>query len=244
MEINKDLLMMQEQWNNVVLLPYVQSHEKHILSRPFYFGVSQEYVEGDCKIMIVGQETRDYGCYSDDWPMPHIQKWGIDYLRRQIWKSGDEDFISKHKLNRSAFWKLFRKIAQRGCVPCWNNVDKIHQSKGKGSTIRLSDEQKSVFCRQYGENMKSLLQREVQLAKPDVVLFATGPHYHLSMTTSVGISEGALDDKKPTPNEVCTDITDIMGLGVPTYWSYHPSFLNRIHKMNECVDMVVRCVGK
>lgn len=239
MNTNSKLLELQEQWNQNVLFPYVENLDNNILSRPFYFGVSEEYLESKHKIMIVGQETRDYGHYNHDWPMPAIQKWGVDYLRRQLWKSGTEEFIKGHKYNRSGFWTLFRSFLKRGYVPCWNNIDKIQQAKGMASTIRLSNEHKRIFCRQYGEDNKSLLQREIELVKPDVVLFITGPNYHVSMTESLGLVEGALEELKPNRTKVCREITKEAGLGMPAFWAYHPSYLNRIHKISVCVQFVL-----
>lgn len=235
MNLNKELLEIQEQWNQCVLFPYIESHNDHILSRPFYFGVSDEYMGSPKKIMIVGQETRDYGSYHDDWPMPDIQKWGIDYLRRQLWSVRSEDF----KYNRSGFWKLFRCFEKCGYVPCWNNIDKIHQQKGMASTIRLTDDHKRVFCRQYGNDNKSLLRREIEIVKPDAVVFITGPKYHVSMTESLGLPEGSLDEEKPTREYFCREITKKAGLGMPTFWAYHPSYLNRIHKIPDCVRFVL-----
>lgn len=235
MHMNNMLAEAQQQWNNQLLFPYVEQHQDHILSRPFYFGVADAYVESPKRIMIVGQETRDYGSYYDDWPMSDIRQWGVDYLRRQLWGIRCEDF----KYNRSGFWKLFRCFAKAGYIPCWNNVDKIHQQKGNASTIRLTDEQKRAFCCTYGTDRKSLLRREIEIAEPHVVLFITGPNYHVSMTESFGLPDGALDAYRPTREHFCMEITEQANLGVPTFWAYHPSYLNRIHRIDDCVRLVI-----
>ena len=83
--MNNKLAEVQEQWNQTILFPYVAEHNDHILSRPFYFGVAEEYIDSPKRIMIVGQETRNYGSYYDNWPMSDIRQWGINYLRRQLW---------------------------------------------------------------------------------------------------------------------------------------------------------------
>jgi len=235
MNMNKSLAVVQEQWNQKILFPYVEQHQEHMLSRPFYFGVSDEYTVSPKRIMIIGQEARAYGSYYDEWPMADIQKWGIDYLRRQLWGVRSKDF----KYNRSGFWKLFRCFARSGYIPCWNNIDKLHQQKGEGSTIRLTDELRRVFCCTYGEDNKSLLRREIEIAKPDVVLFITGPKYNISMTESLGLPEGYLDDEKPNSEVFCREITEKAGLEIPTFWAYHPSYLNRIHKLADCVQFVL-----
>ncbi|MBR4864757.1 MAG: hypothetical protein IKU07_09290 [Oscillospiraceae bacterium] len=240
MSLNQSLIMAQEEWNEAVLFPHVTEHENHMLSRPFYFGVSPEYVESPKRIMIIGQEARAYGSYHDDWPMPDIQQWGIDYLRRQLWNIRPTEF----KYNRSAFWRFFRTFAKSGYVPCWNNIDKVHLQKGNESTIRLSYDLKKVFCRTYGEDGKSLLQREIAIARPDAVIFITGPKYHVSMTESLGMSEGGLNHTRPNSEAFCKNITKEVSLGIPVFWSYHPTYLNRCHKLADCVQTIIEEIEK
>ena len=89
-------------------------------------GVSNEYIRSSNRIMIIGQETKNFGLYTDDWPMNDIREWGIDYLQKQLY--GIESTKNKCNYNRSAFWKLFRLLEQKGFAPCWNNIDKIQQT--------------------------------------------------------------------------------------------------------------------
>ena len=35
MNMNKSLAVVQEQWNQKILFPYVEQHQEHMLSRPF-----------------------------------------------------------------------------------------------------------------------------------------------------------------------------------------------------------------
>ncbi len=234
--MNDKLLKAQIEWNTYVVEPYFVKYKNATLSRPYYMGVSKEYIESPQRIMIIGQETKDFGFYNDDWPMNDIREWSIDYLRKQLY--GIESTKNKCKYNHSAFWKLFRLFEQKGFAPCWNNIDKIQQTID-GKTISLTFELESHFCQQYGNSKKSLIQNEIDVCKPKSILFITGPNYTHSMATSFGIDETLLWKYRPNIINPISDITDILNNGTKCIWTYHPTFLNRKHILEDIAKSIL-----
>lgn len=233
----------QEGWSREVLFPYANDNGDKI-SKPFFCGVCEEYAVANKKIMIIGQETRAFHKYSDaspDW-LPNndkIQLWCVDYLRFQVFDVP----LKNTNCNASPFWQLFRKFQEKGISPCWNNIDKVQQYDGD-KVCGLNIEQRELFSKQYGEkgNEKSLLQREIQIVEPDVVLFVTGPRYRyrISMSAAFGINEFELERVKPCKHNYIVDVNALFNteIKVGVFWTYHPAYLNRIGKLNECVDYI------
>lgn len=237
MDLNNQLLQMQNEWNKVVVEPFFEKNNNYNLSRPYYMGLSSEYINSNKRIMIIGQETQGFGLYEDDWSMLSIHEWSIGYLRRQLWGIDKE----KYSYNRSAFWKLFRSFEKYGYTPCWNNIDKIQRTINN-KTVSLTYELEEHFCKQYGQDNKSLIQREIEICKPNVLLFITGPYYDFSMETSFGLEKGTLQKYRPTKDNLFSDVTDVFNLGIKVIWTYHPTFLNRNHKIDNCINDIVNAI--
>lgn len=111
---------------------------------------------------------------------------------------------------------------------CWNNIDKVYYSRGnsdyKGT---LTYEGEEYLSAPYGvrEDKKSLLQREIEIAKPDALLFVTGPQYYISMAKAFNISPNVLKGKL-NKNSRIVDIRSDLGIDIPAFWTYHPA--NRV----------------
>ena len=220
--INKELLEIQLKWKNEVVKCFLENHKEQQseLSHPFYFRVSDKYTSFEKKIMIVGQETKNWGKYSEEVEEDYLQNCSVEYLDSQLEKKNN------YKYNRSPFWGFFRKLDACGYTPCWNNIDKLHRYKN-GKTEPLTEEQKEAFCAQYGEDKKSLLQREIDIVEPGAIVFVIGPKYQCSLEYSFGLHSvsNELFELKPTPSCPCQDISHVINIGIPVIWSYHPNFL-------------------
>ena len=121
-------------------------------------------------------------------------------------------------------------LHQEGFELCWNNVDKLHRYKDKESTTTtetLTVEYEKQLSAQYGADCKSLLQREIEIVKPDAVVFLTGPNYRVTMCTAFGMPDNALDADRPTKTNICSEISKILNLDMPVFWTYHPGYLSR-----------------
>lgn len=224
--VNERLLDAIREWEERCSFSRVA--QENSLSRPFVCSVSERYLRARRRIMIVGQETKDFPLYSDDWPEEHIQAWGVAYLERQLWNVGSG------KYNRSAFWKLFRYVEQAvGFCPCWNNVDKA-QRVIEGKAVPLTAALEAALNGVFLSSGRTLLQEEIAITRPDALLFITGPYYSQSMAAALGLSEHALDELRPTVDRLCSDVSAVSGLELPVLWTYHPTFLNRNEKRCRC----------
>ena len=217
--INTELLDTFLEWEQKS--NYIDIARENSLSRPYVCSISNYYFNSEKRIMIVGQETKDFPSFEDKWLEPDIQKWGVEYLEKQLWNIGDQ------KYNRSAFWKLFRYIeSNTGYCPCWNNVDKAHRIiDGKTKPLTVELEKALNTTKLSGEF--TILQKEIAIAKTNAVLFITGPDYYQSMAASMNVDENELKLLKPTVSCLCSNISQVSKIGVPVLWTYHPTFLNR-----------------
>lgn len=77
---------------------------------------------------------------------------------------------------------------------------------------------------------QSALQREIDAAKPDLIVFVTGPHYQVSMCFAFGLQEDALAAYMPTKTNPVNKIT-LPGISIPVFWAYHPAYLQRLHML-------------
>lgn len=242
---NKQLLKLQEQWDDKSVKPYAREYPKSI-SRPFAYGVPEEYIKADCKLMVIGQEAAGFSAYDDPeaWELARTQQWVIDYSRLQLWNIRSGDAIDDRRKS-SPFWNFMKNLNKFGIVPSWNNIDKIYQKKTyktNEKVIRLTDDQRRKFNKAACDG-KTLLQREIEISKPDGIVFVTGPDYQVSMETALGLPEGSLTSKIPEENAHLKDISGEADLGIPCLWTYHPAYLCRMHmKLKDCAQEIAKNV--
>ncbi len=246
----------QGDWNKNILCPYQQVNKDDI-SQPFYCTFADEYAvlkETNKTIMIVGKETnRGYHFYDKNHPWTLISKrnsW-YDYFIKQM-KLTSKRTNEIMRWNRSAFWKIFRCFAQNNVLTCWNNINKCERLEcinGKECrTTCLNEKQTKALCTQYGYDNKSLLQREIEIVNPDIVLLMVGnsQHYIQSICTSFGINEKDLSHNIPYINGVYMhDITNIVykqnvGKVPKVIWTYHPSYLQRAKKLDNFINNIIK----
>ena len=221
MGMNEQLFKYQELWFKDIFDPYAKNNPK--ISYPFFTGVSDEYEKADRKIMIVGQETQGWGQYKPDWTLEDSRQWVIDYLRYQLHYSKDP--VLKNKFGgrkRSAFWSFFKQFSGYDIAPCWNNINKAQTPNAH----RLSSDSEQVFNSLLPGQNKTLFQKEVEILKPDVIVFITGPDYATTMETAMNLKEGSLQNIKPSHQKYFIDISSVAELGVPTFWTYHPTHIS------------------
>ncbi|WP_422138331.1 hypothetical protein [Endozoicomonas sp. ALC020] len=142
--------------------------DKNDFVNPFLIKVDPEKIKNsDLKVMIIGQETK--GWDEENGVHKSIDK-GIDLYDRFFIK---EKFYDGY--GRSAFWKGFRFIQKefKTAFPnknisfIWNNISKIGRAGTTGVTSRLRDIERKHF---------PVVQEELNIIKPDIVLFLTGPN--------------------------------------------------------------------
>lgn len=179
-------------------------------------------------VMYVGQEC--LRCNEEK-----TQEWVRKYQTVQMKKECIDGFCEK--VNTSPFWNFYRKIADKGCNVLWNNLDKFHPR----NSARVSGKDAERINARYGEDDKSVFQREIELIKPDIVLLTIGPKwkYIQSFCSAFGISDLPMMKKfKPTKSLPVSDITDILSIpDTKVFWTYHPAYLNRINKYSDVLEI-------
>lgn len=251
-EINQKLLKTQQDWQTKSYNDVLKGNEGSI-SCAFSCGVSNKYLESDKKIMIVGQEAIGLTCKYDVWDLPNMQEWYIKYFERQlrICKHGDISW------NRSAFWQFMRKLNDEGYFPCWNNIEKVIRYKygvafdnhkfektdngAEQEVFHVYENEREALNRPCLDG-KTLLQKEIEIAQPDIVVFVVGPHnpYYNAMELAFNLDENQLKDYYPTNERYITEVSDVLGLNIPTYWTYHPQFLSRKKYFDDVIKFIIK----
>lgn len=237
--VNEKLLEAAKGWTEELFVPFVENNTDNgnyagketkrvgeYISCPFYLGLTDEYIvnsEHKPRVMIIGQEARHYGSWVRDNKtssfMPLMsQAWAIEYLNKQL----DIGFTGKFgvQYNKSRFWNLFRVLSKEFAV-CWNNLDKVYFGKDENYKGTLTYEAEKILSQRYGAENKSLLEREIEIVKPDALLFVTGPSYAISMETAFdknGKLSGFLNKK-----DGISDVTHILNVRMPAFWTFHPA---------------------
>lgn len=197
-------------------------------SAMFRMGFPDEFIDDNKPVlMYVGQEC--LRCNNEK-----TQEWVRKYQSLQMKKEYIDGFCEE--INSSPFWSFYRKIADKGYNVLWNNLDKFHPY----DSARVTGEDAERFNAQYGEDNKSVFQREIELIKPKVILLTVGPKrkYIQSLCSALGISNISMMQKfKPTKSKPVSDLTEVIAIpDTKVLWTYHPAYLNRIKKYSDILD--------
>ena len=250
MNKNKKLLEAITMWESAVLNPY-KNNCLTPLSHTFYMGLSKEYLErrdGKKRIMVIGREPLGYRAKADDEydaeknTPENSQLWSIAYLAKQVYRENTplpQCYKDELKHNSSAFWNLLRWLNKENFVPCWNNIDKVSFEKTGKLTLKAEQELSRPYSTSDDPKNTSLFIREIKIANPDLILFATGKGYRGSMEVALGFD---LKVAPPTyeKNESCLVKLDNTILGKPAYWINHPQGLFRKNfKKQDFLDYII-----
>ena len=209
-------------------------------SKMFRIGFPEEYLSnGKPMIMYVGQEVRD-GESSKNWSNNKKkgegkdQQWVRRYTELQLYDIPMEG----DKKNNSAFWSFARALKNNNYNVLWNNLDKFH-TPGPG---RIDKRESPKLNTPYGQENLSILQREIAVLKPDIIVFAIGSQerYVLSFAAAMGVEIAKLWPYKPTLSDPVQEITEELQLsGTRVFWCYHPAYLRRKHLENCVVNNIM-----
>lgn len=259
------------------------------ISCPFCMGLTDEYINSDNKkIMIVGQVARNLGRWSkqwqgktldalfsnmdtkeDYWPAKRMQNWANDYLDIQL-KLKNPTYDKNY--NSSAFWDFFRDIKSCGNISlCWNDLDKVNfvENDGKEKSLTYKDEVFLSSKYKYDGVDFSLLQREIKIAQPDIIIFAIGPYYSLSLDVALGVSDykyehmtnrelskkslkvSKLFNNYPTKDifvvqndDLKVAVNNLLGRDTIVLWTYHPTALRRLKLYSQAINDIAKIINK
>lgn len=208
------------------------------ISSPLFMKVFDEYEMAKYKILIVGQETNSWcdnlGTHTHD-----------DLLNEyETFELGQKVIFGKKKFPRilnSPFWNFSRRFfvntnfsenertkenrLKKGFL--WTNISKIDDD-GDSTNEAINNLNSEGF---------KLLRREVEIVKPDVVLFMTGGKYNQEIETHLNLKfeEIFTTEDKKTSVERAIHINEV-AFPKHTYRINHPRFLYSYRNHNTILD--------
>jgi len=190
---------------------------------PLLIKINEEnYRNADLKIMVFGQETNGWETKVSDIEIPlqesihHVDKTVDTFMNTY------SDYFNKTDL-KSPFWNAFKNIRKltrdMKCEIVWNNVYKIGN---RGRNLNRPHE----TIRQIENDNFDVIQEEISILKPDIILFLTGPNYEARVNKKFGItgyhSISNHETNKLTRISISTEML--------AYRTYHPNYL-QLHKL-------------
>ncbi|RZM27334.1 MAG: hypothetical protein EOO88_13695 [Pedobacter sp.] len=176
-----------------------------------YVDDQNAYRNADIKVMIFGQETN--GWYGEcEKSVTAIQELYDDFFNEgDCW-----DMTTPFWRGAEKFMELIRKkFPEKTIEVIWNNVVKIGKHAAIGMpSAEIYEVEKTYF---------QVIPVEVEILKPDVVLFLTGPDYDFVIRDNFGNLE-----VKELPDATKRQISKLELPGVRySYRTYHPNYLWR-----------------
>jgi len=194
------------------------------------------YRNADLKIMVFGQETNGWETKVSDIEIP---------LQESIYHVDEtvETFINAydHFFNRrdlkSPFWNAFKNIRKltrdMKCEIVWNNVYKIGN---RGRNLNRPHEK----IRQIENDYFDVIQEEISILKPDVILFLTGPNYEARVDKKFGI----IGYQSISNNETNKLARISIATEILAYRTYHPNYLQLHNLLKDYLKLIVTDIKK
>jgi hypothetical protein len=178
------------------------------------YGEYLEYEKADLRVVIFGQETNDWvGVFNPDTDPDE----GIEELMDLYDRFFEDRWLKSSFWN--GFWKFTRmlesKFPDKKISFVWNNIIKMGKAgeMGRPPAYIYDIEQKHF----------SVVKEELDILKPDVLLFLTGPNYDARIEDKLGklTFEPFSSYNERTIAKVKLPYTDF------AYRTYHPNYIYR-----------------
>ena len=185
----------------------------------------EEYLKSNYKILYVGQESNGWIGYMDDNITASIDA----YKQFAMSKNG----------NRSIFWQHIYKINSalnpnqaEGNNFLWTNVSKF--TSLDGTALDWNTHLTTV-------NKFNCLKEEIDITKPDVVMFLSGPNYD----DKIKLQFNGEVKFKTFLNRTIREIAQLEHPDLPehSYRTYHPNYLQRSKKSFLMDELIVHLKG-
>ncbi len=189
------------------------------LPTPLFLNVSQTYCDAKYRVMIFGQETHKWGNFSEH-TLEGLTKQFCEFYNNNV--SFSIDKLQYNVIFFRAFKKIKKllddKVGSGNSEVMWNNIVKIGKFDGKNlPSEEIMKWQEPLY--------ESMIKFEVELLKPDIIIFFTGPRYDQFIEKTFGdISHEPIQGYKHN------QLTFIKSMDLPknSIRTYHPGYLNRI----------------
>jgi hypothetical protein len=214
--------------------------ESDLIGPPLLLHITPEYWNAEHRILIYGQET--YGWW---WTREHLHTlpgyppWTFkdvstlsqflsneDSVKALCWGYKEFKFGLTQKLGGTPFWRAFRDIQKwPNASLMWSNVlrtDCTPRHFAKDPGIKLKDLNDKMI-----EQQEFVLRNELEILKPDVCIFFSGPYYDHIIRSAFPNTEFSQ----------CTNVPErelglLSGGLLPgrTFRTFHPNYLSRAKK--------------
>lgn len=194
-------------------------------TNPLLLKCTDEYVNAQKKLLFIGQETNQW--YNDyGQKVKTAEK--IATMQENYWY-----FVLDQSYN-TLFWRFIWDVDQKvnagACGYLWNNVIKIGRASGLGTPdYRLVQLEEQYF---------NILKKEIEILKPDAVIFLSGPDYDGYIKNRLG----SFTIKESFGK--CFDRLQIPDLPEDTFRLYHPGYLNRAKLFSEYAEKLSKKMGE
>jgi len=204
------------------------SEKQAQVTHPFLLSIPDD-CGNKIKIMIFGQETNDWGEFSDN----NIEKKMDAYKNFWFDKNSKFSKVGTFQQVLTKFQNML-EIDKTCCI--WNNTIKIGKRKDKGiPSQELLDWQ---------ENWFDVVKQEVELLKPDfIIFFNANKTYDKYIEKSLGkYTQSKYSDKykkNAFSKLVFEDYKEIK-----VFRTYHPNYLRRSKLENEILNLLIKEIKK
>jgi hypothetical protein len=196
----------------------------HCLSIPLFLKISEAYLAAQPRIVFVGQET--HGWWTE-------YKEEINTLTSgKIMDFYDTQWVELYRFyKRSPYWQAMRRIAEAFKLTepprsfLYSNIFPCDVDKKQAPPALLES------FREW-----KILPRELELLKPDYVVFFCGREYYWNLKTYFG----------EYPKQFVTKATPLVEYDPPNqlwkgFVTYHPGYLRRSNNW-ECLDKIIEYI--
>lgn len=206
MQIPTSFSQRVEEYNN-------RPHAKFKITNPWLMVASKDYYEAKRRIMFIGQESFTWlgevnnGVYSDK---------NIPVLLSNFY----DIFVNEKHGYKSPIWRKYREyISLRPDVGfIFNNVAKCgYNNKTTG------------FHETINKELSYMLRSEIEICKPNMILFFSGPKYDRYIDQRIHINKRT-DCIKGVPTRMLCQLYFEDTTMPIAYRTYHPAYLQRINK--------------
>jgi len=189
-----------------------QKDEAYHATSPLFLKSYEDYESAEIKVMVFGQETNGW------------------YQQEEIGQEYVDFFISGYcyKPYRSHFWKgieqflnlLQEKNANKKIGHLWNNIVKMgYQGRGKNFPEMFYD---SIVK----PHLNNLIPKEIEILKPDYIIFLTGPRYDWILNDVFGTPERKIVEGFSN-GQLCEVIIPNVK---KSFRTYHPNYFIKAKK--------------
>jgi hypothetical protein len=220
----------EDQWSSLASRLPPREH----YSAPLLLHVDADYCAADVRLMVVGQQTNTWWG-PDGWDTLQDNPTPIDFLLKMY-----KEFAlgkARGKKYPGPFWGAVHSLAERlaaasgrQCGLIWSNLNRVDRAGSKKNPdARPTDRVEASLT------TLPLLEEEIKILAPHVVVFFTGPRYdQLLDTTFPGVLHDEL--RRKSPYGVLTH----PALPTASFRTYHPNYLQRAKLSRPTLDEITK----